>query len=74
LPRLLQRSKAIQEAAALKASRFRAAGVGDHIMRAQRSWEPEKPCWVLRLVTGGGDGRGRTRGHSLCVAGWRIGA
>ena len=72
MPRLLQRSKAIQEAA-LKASSFRAAGVGDHIMRVQRSWEPEKPCWVLRLVTGGRWSRENQRPLS-CVAGWRIGA
>ena len=46
-PRLLQKSKATP-GPALKASRFWAAGVGEHITRAQKSWEPEKPCRVLR--------------------------
>jgi hypothetical protein len=50
------------------------AGVGDHIMCAQRSWEPEKPCSMLRMVNGGGVSRGTTGGHSLGAAGWRIGA
>src|SRR6266446_382220 len=70
-PRLLQKSKATP-GSALKASRFWAAGVGDHITRAQKSWEPEKPCRVLRLVTGGGIGRAKSRGCSSGTAGWRI--
>src|SRR4030088_1706541 len=73
LPRLLQKSKATP-GPALKASRFWAAGVGDHITRAQKSWEPEKPCRVLPLVTGGGIGRGKSTRRSSGTAGWRIGA
>src|SRR5713101_172537 len=72
-PRLLQKSKATP-GSALKASRFWAAGVGDHITRAQKSWEPQKPCRVLRLVTGGGTGGAKSRGRSSGTAGWRIGA
>src|SRR5216683_2429117 len=40
-PRLLQKSKATP-GSALKASRFWAAGVGDHITRAQKSWESSR--------------------------------
>lgn len=71
-PRLLQESKATPGSAP-QASRVRAAGVGDPITRAQKSWEPEKPCHVLRLITGGGIGRAKSGGRSSGTAGWRIG-
>jgi hypothetical protein len=72
LPRPPQESKATQ-GPAQQASRFRIAGVEDRIMRAQMSWEPKKPYYVLRVVAGGGNGQGTTGGRSLDAAGWRIG-
>jgi hypothetical protein len=54
--------------------RARAAGVEDQVTFARISWEPEKPCRMLRLVTGADACRGRTEGGVRCAMGWRIGA
>ena len=72
-PRLFMVPKAIPTVAS-RVSGERAAGVVDHVMRAQTSWEPAKLWGVLRSVAGGGVGQGRTGGHALCASGWRIGA
>jgi hypothetical protein len=60
--------------AAQLASSARAAGVEDQVTFARISWEPEKPCRMLRLVTGADACRGRTGGGVRCAMGWRIGA
>jgi hypothetical protein len=72
-PRLFILPKATPNAAQL-ASSARAAGVEDQVTFAGRSWEPEKPYRMLRLVTGAGACRGITGGSARCAVGWRIGA